>query len=129
MPVVPAVAAAIEQLKGDFCDSQITIREDGEGGAYVTLETVALGAPYQQATTWVGFRILNQYPYADVYPHYVGSNLARIDGRPLAPELQRVTFEGRDAIQVSRRSNRLNPASDTAALKLRKVIAWLVSRP
>src|SRR6266550_4754581 len=116
--VVAAVASAIEKLRGDFPESPISIREDGEGGVYVILEKVPLGTPYTQDSTWVGFRITAQYPYADVYPHYVRSDLSRRDGRAVAGELQRVSFESREAFQISRRSNRLNPATDTAALKL-----------
>lgn len=127
--VVSVVSAAIEQIKREFPEATVTVREDGEGGAYVTVEDVLLGAPYAQATTWVGFRVVSQYPYADVYPHYVRGDLARADGRPLAAELQRVNFEGRDGLQVSRRSNRLNPVTDTAVLKLHKVLAWLLARP
>jgi hypothetical protein len=123
------VATAIEQLQVQFPDSPIAVREDGEGGAYVILESIPLGPPYVQASIWIGFRITAQYPYADVYPHYVPSALSREDGRPLASELQRVDFEGRPAFQISRRSNRLNPAADTAGIKLQKVLTWLLSRP
>ena len=35
------------------------------------------------------------------------------------------SFQGQPAIQVSRRSNRLNPETDTAALKLLKVVTWM----
>lgn len=38
-------------------------------------------------------------------------------------------YEGRSAIQISRRSNRLNPATDTALIKLLKVLDWLRGRP
>lgn len=127
--MVPVVSAAVEQLKREFPEAALTVRDDGEGGAYVIVEEVPLGAPYTQATTWVGFRVVNQYPYADVYPHYVRGDLTRADGRPLAAELQHLTFEEREALQVSRRSNRLNPATDTAVLKLRKVLMWLRARP
>lgn len=127
--MVPVVTAAIEQLEREFPEAAVTVREDGEGGAYVIVEDVPLGAPYAQATTWVGFRVVSQYPYADVYPHYVRGDLARADGRPLATELQHVAFEEREALQVSRKSNRLNPATDTAVLKLHKVLIWLLGRP
>ena len=38
------------------------------------------------------------------------------------------TFEGRPAMQLSRRSNRLDPETDTEAIKLHKVLTWLRSR-
>ena len=39
------------------------------------------------------------------------------------------TFEGRPAIQISRRSNHINPRTDTALIKLQKVLTWLTTRP
>jgi len=38
------------------------------------------------------------------------------------------TFENRTAVQISRRSNRLDPATDTALIKLHKVLEWLRTR-
>ncbi|MCZ7579107.1 MAG: hypothetical protein M5U18_19520 [Dehalococcoidia bacterium] len=35
------------------------------------------------------------------------------------------SFEGVPAIQISRRNNKLDPATDTAALKVAKVLEWL----
>ena len=32
------------------------------------MEPVALGSRYRPETTWVGFHIPPQYPYADIYP-------------------------------------------------------------
>ena len=127
--MVPTAARAIEQIRTDFPDLPISIREDDEGGAYVILEAVPLGPPYMHAATWMGFRIVHQYPYADTYPHYVRGDLARLDGRPLGDGMSPTSWEGRPAVQLSRRSNRLDAATDTAALKLKKVLAWLLSRP
>jgi hypothetical protein len=95
----------------------------------VTVDPVELGASYVQKTTWVGFRVTFQYPYADVYPHYVRGDLARTDGRPLGEAMAPTTWEERHAIQISRRSNQLDPRRDTASMKLHKVLTWLRSRP
>jgi hypothetical protein len=105
------------------------VRDDGEGGAYVIAEAVDPGGIYVQDQTWVGFRITFQYPYTDVYPHYVRGDLARKDGQPLGEAMAPTTFEERSAIQISRRSNHLDPRRDTAALKLQKILMWLRSRP
>ena len=91
-----------------------TVREDGEGGAFVIVEGVDPGPLYEQPDTWIGFRITFQYPYSDVYPHYVrGTWRAPTSGR-LGEGPARSTFEGRPAVQLSRRSNHLNPVTDTA---------------
>jgi hypothetical protein len=129
MVLTPAVSDAIEEIRGAFADSSVEVREDGEGGAWVIVEGVPLGGPYQQPTTWVGFRVTFTYPYADVYPHFVRGDLQRIDGTPLGEATSPTTFLDRAAIQLSRRSNRRDPAIETALLKLVKVMEWLRSRP
>jgi hypothetical protein len=127
--MVPAVARAIAEMHVSFPNSQVIVREDGEGGAYVTVVVVPLGPPYTQKSTWVGFRIVHQYPYADTYPHFVRGDLARVDGRSLGDGTSSSTWEGKPAIQISRRSNRLDATVQTAAIKLQKVLAWLSTRP
>jgi hypothetical protein len=125
----PEVQLAIDDIKGAYPDVPVTVREDGDGGAYVILEKVDPGPPYRDRETWIGFRITFQYPVADTYPHYVRGDLVRIDGTVPAEAMSLTTFEGRPAIQISRRSNRLNPRTDTALIKLQKVLDWLATRP
>ncbi|HET7059708.1 MAG TPA: hypothetical protein VFH99_00080 [Candidatus Saccharimonadales bacterium] len=124
----PDVAEAVEEIKQMFTDAHVLVREDGQGGAYVIVETVDPGKQYVQRETWVGFYITFQYPYSDVYPHFVRGDLKRKDGKQLGEGATAGSFEGRPAIQLSRKSNRLNPATDTALLKLTKVIDWLRTR-
>jgi hypothetical protein len=128
--LTPDVAEAIEQIKATFDGHPVTVREDGDGGAYVTVDGIDPGSVYSQSETWVGFCITFQYPDADVYPHFVRNDLSRADGRELGEGMTRnATFDSRSAVQVSRRSNHRNPAFDTAAIKLLKVIEWLRNRP
>lgn len=125
-PVVNAIA----DIRSAWPDAVVTAEPDNDGGAYVVVEPVPLGDRYNHATTWIGFRITFQYPYADVYPHFVRSDLVRQNGAALGDGMSGAhSFAGRSAIQISRRSNRLNPATDTAALKLAKVLQWLTTRP
>ncbi len=84
---------------------------------------------YHQRETLVAFHITHTYPYADIYPHFVCADLARTDGRSLGDGTSLTTFQGRPAVQLSRRSNRHNPTTDTALLKMQKVVRWLNSRP
>lgn len=126
--MTPEVAEAVDEIRSSFQESAVDVREDGEGGAVVFVEPVDPGPQYQQRSTWVGFRITFQYPYSDVYPHFVRGDLARVDGAPLGEGTSVTTFEGRPSVQLSRRSNRLNPEADTAVIKLHKVLAWLRSR-
>lgn len=125
----PVVESAIDEIRAAFPSSELTIREDGEGGAYVIVEEVELGQLYDQRATWIGFRITFQCPHADVYPHFVRGDLQRKDGQPLGQGTSKSSFEGRSAVQLSRRSNRRNPLTDTPLLKLQKVLHWLRKGP
>ena len=98
---------------------------DGSGGAELVVRGIPLGCPYAQDKVWIGFHITYQYPYADVYPHFTNADLARSGGGGLGGGFGGASFRGSAAIQISRRSNRLNPKTDTAALKLLKVVKWM----
>lgn len=126
--MTPEVSQAIDELRAAFPDAKFSVREEPDGGAVVILDPVDPGEQYNQRETWIGFRITFQYPYSDVYPHFVRGDLSRIDGQPLGEGTSATTFEERPAIQLSRRSNKLNPATDTAVLKLHKVLKWLRSK-
>ena len=120
-----SVARAIDELRSTFADCTFETEPDGSGGAFVRVRHIPLGLPYRQSTVWIGFQITFQYPYADVYPHFTDPGLARADGAGLGSGFGSAQFQNEPAIQISRRSNGLNPATDTAALKLLKVIQWL----
>lgn len=123
--MTPEVSQAIEGIRSSYPDATFIVEEDGDGGVFVILETVNLGDRYVNPETWIGFQITYQYPNADVYPHFVRSDLARVDGRPLGEGTATASFQKRNAIQCSRKSNQLNPSVDTAVLKLAKVLEWL----
>ena len=123
--ITPAVAKAIEEVRRTLEGCEVDVEPDGSGGAMVLVRGVSLGAPYLQAKVWIGFHITFQYPYADVYPHFTNPDLVRTDGAGLGSGFGSATFRGQRAIQISRRSNRLNPDRDTAALKLLKVVKWM----
>jgi hypothetical protein len=129
--MTPEVQAAIQEIAQTFPLCGLEAVEDGQGGAVVTLHEVPFEAPslYQQANTWVGFQITHTYPYADVYPHFVRHDLGRRDGKPLGEGTSIGSFRNQPAVQISRRSNRHDPTTDTALLKLCKVLRWLNSRP
>ncbi len=127
--ITPPVEKAIGEIRSSFQDCPVEADPDGAGGAFVTVRQVPLSVPYAQPDTWIGFQITFQYPYADVYPHFVRSDLSRLDGRPLGEGFGNAQFRNQPAIQLSRRSNKLNPATDTATLKLLKVLQWLRTHP
>jgi hypothetical protein len=74
----------------------------------------------------MGFHIPPLYPYADLYPVFIGSEVRLTDGRAFAPPVTRgAMFEGRAAIQVSRRSSAAQQGLQKAATKVLKVLDFL----
>ncbi len=120
-----SVAQAIEEVRSTFEGCGIEVDPDGSGGAVVMVRGVPLGCPYDQPEVWFGFHITFQYPYADVYPHFTNPELSRSDSRGLGEGFGTASFRDRQAIQISRTTNRLDPERHTAALKLLKVVAWM----
>ena len=120
------VANAIEELKRAFPSSDVTSREDGDGGAYVIVEDVAIGCRYRPSSTWLGGHITALYPYADIYPLFIADNVRRVDGvafgPPVTPGAQ---FLERPALQVSRRNNHTQNYPQTAGAKFVKVLHFL----
>ena len=121
----PEVKQAVEELREHFPDAEVMAVGTDDGGAMVTIDPVDPGPAYIQRETWLKFAITFQYPYSDVYPLFVRPDLSRVDGQGHGEGIAKGEFDGESAIQLSRRSNRLNPAIDTAALKVTKVLAWL----
>ena len=120
------VSTSIEELKNQFKESKLTIREDGQGGAYVLLNPVSLSEKFFPNNTWMGFQIPAQYPYADIYPVFIGSEIRRKDGLPLSgPITPGHHFEGRTALQVSRRNGSAQSGLQKAPWKILKVLDFL----
>lgn len=120
------VSTAIEELKSQFSEASLSLREDDQGGAYVLLEGVRLGPKFRPEATWVGFQIPAQYPYADIYPIFLGGDVSRADGVAFqAPVTLGHCFEGRPAIQVSRRSAAAQGGTQKATAKVLKVLDFL----
>ena len=120
------VANAIKELKRAFPSSDVYSREDGNGGAYVIVEDVAIGARYRPSSTWLGGHITALYPYADIYPLFITDKVHRVDGvafePPVTPGAQ---FLGRPALQISRRNNHTQHYPQMAVAKFMKVLHFL----
>lgn len=122
----PDVTAAIEELKQAFPSSAVTINEDGQGGAYVFVETVAIGAHFVPSMTWMGGHIPALYPYADISPVFIDDAVSRVDGRSFdAPITPGHNFSGRPAIQISRVNNHVQHCPQTTVAKVMKILDFL----
>lgn len=127
-----AVQQAVAEIRSAYSGHQVDVAPDGQDGAFVKVHDLPLGSQYAPERSWVAFRITFQYPFADVYPHYCLPNLVRKDKGALCSAFSQKTCPGpgdpEPATMVSRRSNQLNPTTDTAALKLAKVLDWMSSQ-
>lgn len=122
-----AVDTAVAAVRAHFAGKPVEVVPDGAGGATVIVDHVDLGDRFTPSTTWLGFHISAAYPHADVYPHYLG-RVVRADGQAHGDAVQPADWNGRAALQLSRRSNGWNPAIDNAALKAEKVIKWFTTK-
>lgn len=122
-----AVDTAVSAVRDHFAGKLVEVVPDGGGGAVVIVDQIDLGDRYTPSSTWLGFHISAAYPQADVYPHYLG-RVVRRDGQPHGDAVQEVEWNGRPALQLSRRSNSWNPSRDNAALKAEKVITWFTMK-
>jgi hypothetical protein len=124
------VAEAVEELKRAFRHSDITVSDDGQGGAYVIVESMPIGSRFEPPVTWMGGHISSLYPAADIYPVFIGSDVRRADGREFAAPVTRGHhFAGRSAIQISRRNNQIHLAPQSALAKFAKVLDFLDRLP
>jgi len=124
------VSTAIAELRRQFEGANVIASEDGQGGAHVVIEPIELGPRFTPSTTWFGFQIPAQYPYADIYPVFMGGEVSRSDHNAFsAPVTPGHAFQGRPAIQISRRSAAVQSGSQTATSKVLKILSFLQSLP
>ncbi|EQD52858.1 hypothetical protein B2A_06409 [mine drainage metagenome] len=120
------VSQAVEELKKQFPLATVNAREDGHGGAYVVIAPVEIGSKFKPSATWMGFHIPPQYPYADIYPVFIGAEVSRANGAPfVAPITRGAPFEGRPALQISRRNGAAQAQLQKATAKILKVLYFL----
>ena len=126
----PCVAGAVEELKLAFPCSRVTTKEDGQGGAYIIVETVGIGSRFVPSVTWMGGHITGLYPYADIYPVFIDATVRRADCREFnAPITHGHSFVGRQAIQISRINHQVQNSAQPAVAKFMKVLDYLEKLP
>ncbi len=128
-----AVEQAIDEIRKSFLGHQVDVEADDDGGAFVKVHNLCLGPQYEPERSWVAFHVTFQYPFADVYPHFVPGGLKRKDGAVLGEAFNagsewKTPSGSEPAVCVSRRSNHWDSTADTAVIKLDKVLAWIKSR-
>jgi hypothetical protein len=127
-----SVRDALGSLTNGFPETRINVTPDGQGGTWVEMLEVPLGARYVQGTTFVVCLLPFNLPGCDVYPLFVRSDLTRVDGQPLGGAFQQTQLSWpaesvpRPVVQVSRRT-RGAFATQTASQKITKVLDWMRS--
>ena len=120
------VSQAVDELRRAFPGCKVDATDDGDGGARFVMDGVDLGERYNPRRTWLGAHIPALYPYADIYPVFMDAGVGRADGgafqAPITPGAQ---FEGRPAIQISRRNNHAEHYPQTAVSKILKILGFL----
>lgn len=134
------VQEAVEEITRAGVGTGLEAKPDPDGGAFVRVDGIDIGEPFSPSSTWIAFQIVWSYPDADCYPHFVAPEVRYVGtGDALNPHADgdlpksmtrgaRVAGFDIPAIQVSRRSNRRNSETDSALLKLLRVIEFLRSR-
>ena len=129
MTVTPEVKQGVEEVRASFPGHVVEVVDEAQGGAYVVIRDLPIGGKYIPSTTWLGFLIPFQYPRADVYPHFVDASIVRVDNKGHGGGISgRMDWQNRSALQISRKSNHWDAASDTAALKTVKVLEWFIAQ-
>lgn len=125
-----AVAEALADIRTSFRAHQVDHEPDGQGGVFIRVYDLEIGRGFNHSTSWIGFQITFQFPFADIYPHYLRADLTRADGAALAPPMHvnhsfALPSGALPAVMLSRRSNNRDPETDTATVKLAKILDWL----
>lgn len=122
--LVPPVAEGIAELQTQFGRDLVTFEEDGAGGAFVEVLTVALPPPFN-SPTWVGMHLTHTYPDSEIYPVFLRPDLCAKKLEVNA--LRDSTWRNRPATQFSLRVMRTtrDPASESATQKVLKTIEAL----
>lgn len=124
--VTPAVAEAVAAVREHFAGRPVQVTPDGGGGAVVIIDNIDFGDYYHPRTTWLGFLIDAACPQSDIYPYYSG-RMSRVDEQPHGEGVSETEWQGRSALQLSRRSN-LRNGFDNAVLKTERVIQWFTMK-
>jgi hypothetical protein len=136
----PAVIQALQELDEGAPGGPVESKDDGSGGAFVLVRDLDIGEAYVPPFTWVAFHLPWSYPEGDVYPHFIDNAIKYVGDRSAPNEhpdgnLPTSMAHGNtapgfelSAIQVSRRSQRWNPETDTALHKLLRVLDFIRSR-
>lgn len=120
------VEQVLECLRQDFPGKEINFVADGSGGGNVFIEAIDVGSGYLPSTTWIGAHLSSALPFSDIYPLFIGGEVARANGTAhQIPITAGHHFGGRPALQVSKKTNTLDATPEAAALKFTKVLHFL----
>ena len=129
-----AVLAALTEITAAYGAHGVRVVPDDQGGAWIEITDVDLGATYSEPTSFVICLLPFNLPNADVYPLFVRHDLARADGNGLGEGFNATPLNWpgephqRAVTQVSRRTRRSDFTRQTALQKIDKVLDWIRTR-
>ena len=127
----PSVETAIAELRAAY-PGRVQDQDLGDGGAKVVVTGLSLnGSPYAQSETWCGFTITHAHPYADIYPHFVRTDLTPEIGAAFGQSFHPNTnFYKENALMLSPADQgaQQREPGQRRPLKLEKVLKWLISQ-
>jgi hypothetical protein len=122
LQLAAAVEGALSDLRREF--GRADAEAVGDGGAFVTVAELEIGERWEPPVIDLTFLLPFNFPYNYIYPFYTDASLERVDGGAWPQALQRVSWRGRDAIQISLRPNRWRPEHETASSLVYLVQHW-----
>lgn len=123
------VEQAVRELEAAYPESNVTVIEDGKGGAHVLVEDVDFGSGFSPQRSWMGGHITSLYPHADIYPAFIGRDIARAGGQAFTTPITASKYQGREAWQVSRANRQIHTGPQTAVMKFAKIRHFLETLP
>lgn len=120
------VAEGIRLLEVCFED-RVRYEPDGEGGAFVVVEGIDLGANWTVPRAELTFHLAYNYPASAIYPYYLPAGVIPASGS-MPPALQQVVWRETPVIQVSLRHANWDPRRDNALGAVMQTQDWLRSQ-
>jgi hypothetical protein len=124
-------ADALANVKATFADHIVDHDEAADGGLWVIVREVAVGAGWNRALIDLAVRLQVTFPSSMPYPFYCGPGLARTDGQSFGPIQPSVDMgDGVQRTQISltvQGQQQFDTANETLGSRFVAVIAWLRS--
>jgi hypothetical protein len=119
--LTPELARAVADLEEEF-PGRVVLEAQDESGLCIRIRDIPLSERWAPQSGDLWFAVPFHYPDAPIYPHHV---TGATPSGGLVSALQRVTWRGMEATQVSLRHTAWDPNNDTAVGSALQTMSWL----